>query len=414
MNGVSTAKNLPLTWNENENIAWKIPLPAWGGATPVVWGDRVFIVSPSEVTDDQEASVGRKLPRSGRQHPGGSDLLLMCFKRSDGSLLWQQKIGTGNSLYGKQNMASPSPVTDGRHVWALTGTGILAAYDMDGKRIWWHNLQAEYGDFSLVWGYASSPLLYNGKLFVEVLHGATNDQAESFVVAYDGATAKVVWKVNRITDAPKESPDAYTTPTLLHHNGSTQLIISGADCVTGHDLATGKEIWRGGGLNPDRRGNFRVCGSPVAVDGMVYATSRRKPLLAFRAGGQGDVTTSHLAWKYDEKDGTDVPSIASDRKFIYMVNDKGIVTCLDGETGKVVWGPERTGVGTVSASPVVADGRVYVTNENAVTTVLAAGPKLEILATNELDDGYTIASMAIAGSQIFLRTSSHLYCIAKE
>ncbi len=411
-NGVSDATGVPTTWSETENIAWKVPLPSWSGATPIVWGDRVFVMSPSKPTADAKGvGVARRLPGVGRERPGGPDILLLCFGRKDGKLLWQRRLASDNTLYGKQNMASPSPVTDGKLVWALTGTGALAAFDFSGKEVWRHNLQDEYGQFGLNWGYASSPLLYDGMLIVQVLHGSRT-QNQSYVVAFDSPTGKVVWKVERKTDATRECPDAYTTPVVSKHAGRTDLVILGADYVTGHDPKTGREIWRAGGLNPQRRGNYRIVASPVAMGGFIYAPTRVRPLLALRAGGRGDVTTSNLAWRFDDKVGPDVPTPVCDGKHLYLVNDRGYASCLDAKTGEVVWGPQRTAPGTVSASPVLADGRIYITNETATTTVLAIGPQFKILHTNQLDDGYTLATPTFAGLQIFIRTSTHLYCIA--
>jgi outer membrane protein assembly factor BamB len=295
----------------------------------------------------------------------------------------------------------------------VTGTGAVAAFTMEGREVWKRNLQRDYGPFGLNWGYASSPLFYDGKLIIQVLHGNNTDDP-SYLVALDGATGKEVWRVERPTDAVRESPDAYTTPALLTYGGQTQIVISGGDYVTGHDPANGREIWRAGGLNPQKLSNYRIVASPVVVDGMIYAPSRRRPLLALRAGGTGDVTATHLAWKWDARGGPDVPTPVSDGKYFYMVDDGGLVTCLDARTGKLLWGPERTAPGTVDASPLLADGRLYILNENAVTTVLAAGPEFKVLATNELDGSYTLSSIAVSGSQLFLRTSTHLYCIGEK
>ena len=410
--GVSKSTNLPTHWSESQNIVWKTPLPSWSGASPIIWGDRIFIASPSD-PDAGQAPVTRRFPRVRRSTAGGRDLLLLCINKRDGSVIWEKKLASDNQQYGKQNMSSPSPVTDGKHVWALTGTGVLTAFDMDGKKLWAHNLQEDYGDFGLQWGYASSPLLYDGKVIVEVLHGART-QNPSYLVAFDGVSGKVAWQIERKTDATRECPDAYTTPALIEHKGRVELIISGADYVTSHDPATGKELWRAAGLNPRGRGNYRVVASPVAIDGLVYCPSRKRPLLALRVGGSGDVTDSHLAWKLEERWGPDVPTPACDGKYLYIVGDNGSVACVDPKSGKIIWGPERTEIGTVSASPLLADGKLYITNENATTTVLAAGPKFEVLATNRLDDDYTISSIAVSGSQLFVRTSAHLVCIGES
>ena len=189
--------------------------------------------------------------------------------------------------------------------------------------------------------------------------------------------------------------------------------MSGADYLTGHDPRTGREIWRAGGLNPEKRGNYRICGSPVPVGDLIIAPSRVKPVLAIRVGGTGDVTDSHFAWKL-AKGGPDVPTPVSDGKYLYVVNDSGLVSCVEVKSGQVVWGPQRTARGTVSASPLLADGKLYITNESATTTVLQAGGEFRILATNELDDDHTLASLATSGKQLFLRTSTHLYCLGSD
>jgi outer membrane protein assembly factor BamB len=420
-NGVSRATGLPATWGPDKNIVWKTPLPSWSGGTPVIWGDKIFVTSPSKpeapkveaaaAAPGQGPGQGRG-GYGGRREPGGSTLTLICISKKDGALLWQRELDQGNRVYNKQNMSSPSPVTDGKHVFVMTGTGAVTAFDFDGKEIWKKNIQKEYGRFGLNWGYASSPILYNGKLIIQVLHG-NNTTDPSYLVALNGQTGAQVWRQERPTDAPRESPDAYTTPALLNVGGKTQLVVSGGDYVTGHDPETGKEIWRAGGLNPLKSPNFRIVNSPVVSDGMIYAGSRQRPLLALRAGGSGDVTTSNLAWKWDDRGGPDVPTPVCDGKYFYMTDDRGAVTCLDAKTGKLIWGPERTGTGTVDSSLLLADGKIYITNENAVTTVLQAGPEFKVLSTNELDGSYTLSSIAVSGKQLFVRTSNSLYCIGE-
>lgn len=403
--GVSTAKDLPTTWGTASNIVWKTPLPAWGAGTPIIWGDQIFVTSPSV------PAAGGGQQGFGRD-PGGPKLLLLCISKKDGKILWERELDEGNQLMRKQNSSSPSPVTDGKHVWVVTGTGAVTAFDMQGTKVWQKNLQRDYGRFGLNWGYASSPLLHDGKLIIEVLHGMKTDDP-SYIVAFDGATGKELWRQERPTDALAESPDAYTTPALLQHEGKTQVVITGGDYVTGHDPETGKEVWRAAGLNPQKNRNYRIVASPSVVDGMIYAPTRQRPLLALRAGGTGDVTESHLAWKWEQPGSPDVPSPVCDGKYFYMVDDAGKVTCVEAKTGKLVWGPERTAQGTVSSSPLLADGKLYVINEDAITTVLAAGPEYKVLATNELDGSYTLASFAVSGSQLFVRTGAALYCVGK-
>jgi outer membrane protein assembly factor BamB len=420
LDGVSADKGTPLEWSDSKNVLWKAPLPCWGGATPIVVGERVFVVTPSAAEGDAKGSVVRQLPgpMGGRETPGGRDILVLCLNAGDGKLVWQKTLDSRNALFGKQNLASCSPVSDGKFVWALSGAGMLACFDAaDGNERWRINISEKYGEFELLWGYASSPLLYDGKLYVQVLHGggrmANKDktgEVSSYLLAIDAAKGDVLWKHERKTDAKSECPDAYTTPTIGRHGGRVDLIVSGADYVTGHDPADGKERWRAAGLNPNREGNYRICPSPVVMGEYVIAPTRRRPLLALRGGGSGDVSTSHLAWKL-ERGGPDVPTPVSDGKYVYVVEDKGLVTCVDLATGDLVWGPERTATGSVSASPLLADGKVYIVNEAGVTTVLAAGAEFKVLATNELDGTYTLSSPAVANGRLFVRTSKFLYCI---
>jgi outer membrane protein assembly factor BamB len=419
-NGTSDSTNLPTVWNAQtgEGIAWKTELPSWSGSTPVVWGDSIFLTSPSKTegnakADGKAGPGGKGGARNKPQDPGGNDLLLLCLSKKDGGMRWHRVVDSGNErIYNKQNNSSPSPVTDGKHVWVMTGNGVLTALDFEGKIVWKHNLQQEYGKFGLNWGYGSSPLLFDGKIIVEVLHGMRTDDP-SYLVSYDGTSGKLLWWKERPTDAPNESPDSYSTPALAMVDGKPQIVVSGGDYVTGHDPRTGEEIWRSGGLNPNKNSNFRSVNSPVVADGMVYAGTRQKPVLALRIGGSGDVTEKNLVWKWTEDGGPDVPTPVTDGKYYYMVADNGIITCIDAKAGKQIY-QHRLSVGsTIDSSPLLADGKLYITGENGVTVVLAAGPEYKELAHNELDGSWTMSSIAVSGRQLFLRTSTHLYCVGK-
>ena len=384
LNGVSTETGLPLKWTSDSNVAWKLPLPEWSGATPIVWGNSIFL------------NVAE-----------GSALSLWCVDRKGPTVLWKAPLGGGNHREQKQNMSSPSPVTDGTHVYVMTGTGILKGFDFKGNALWSRDIQREYGRFGLNWGYASSPLLHEDGLFVEVLHGMHTDDP-SYLLRIDKNTGKTVWKVERPTEALRESPDAYTTPALLQYGTTTEIVVSGGDVVTGHDPATGKELWRLNGLNPHNDTSNRIVASPVVAGGLIIAPSRVNPVIAIRPGGRGDVSQSHKVWQFTR--GPDVPTPVSDGTHVFIVTDSGIVYALNAKTGAVVWGPTRLKSGTYSASPVLADGRVYVTNEDGLTSVFAAGPAYELLAENPLDD-YTLSSPAVSEGQIFIRTAKHLFAI---
>jgi outer membrane protein assembly factor BamB len=387
LNGTSNERDLPVRWTAEENISWKLALPEWSGSTPVIWGDRIFL------------NVAE-----------GNDLYLWCADKTKGVVVWKKLLGGGNTKMRKQNMSSPSPVTDGKSVYVMTGTGILKGFNFKGVELWSRDIQKDYGRFGLNWGYASSPLLWGDSLYVQVLHGMKTDEP-SYVLRLDSKTGKTLWKVERKTNAIRESPDSYSTPALLRYGKTSELVITGADCVTGHDLETGKELWRANGLNPDNDPFYRIIASPVIFNEIVYVPTRVRPLLALKAGGRGDVTGSHVLWS--TVNGPDVPTPVTDGKYFYVVNDRGVMWCLDAKSGAEIYGPQRIKSGTYSASPVLADGKIYVTNEDGLTTVVKAGPKFEVLAENALND-YCLSSPAISDGQIFIRTAQYLYCIGKK
>jgi outer membrane protein assembly factor BamB len=384
LNGISGERNVPLRWSKAENVAWTLPLPEWSGSTPIVWNDHVFL------------NVAQ-----------GADLHLWAIDRATGTRRWTRRLGGENRKMMKQNMSTPSPVTDGRHVWVMTGTGLLKAFDFAGTEAWSRDIQADYGRFGLMHGYGSSPLLHEGSLYVQVLHGMMTDDA-SYVLRIDAATGRTLWRVERPTRARMESPDAYTTPALLRHGGATEIVITGGDVVTGHDPATGRELWRADGLNPRDETNYRIVASPVVHGELLFAPTRERPMLALTPGGRGDVTSTHVRWQFNN--GPDVPTPVTDGTYLYSINDRGIVYCLEARTGKVVYGPQRLRNATYSGSPVLADGRIYITDEDGVTSVFQAGPTFALLAENDLGD-YTLSSPAVSEGQIFIRTATALYAI---
>jgi outer membrane protein assembly factor BamB len=388
LNGISGEKDLPLRWSTTENVVWKLAMPSKTGATPIIWGNNIFL----NVADTD------------------NKLYLWCVDKTNGSVAWKKLITGGNYLINKQNMSSPSPVTDGRNVYVMTGVGILKSFDFAGTEVWMRDIQKDYGKFGLNWGYANSPLLHEDSLYIQVTHGMkTRDP--SYILRIDKKTGKTLWRVERPTLAIRESPDSYSTPQLLKYADRAEIVVLGGDCVTGHDAETGKEVWRGNGLNPTNDPNFRTIASVVIFGDIIYAPTRERPLIAFRAGGKGDITESHKLWEFSN--GPDVPTPVTDGKYFYTVNDRGITWCLDARTGKQIWGARRIKPATYSSSLVLADGRIYITNEEGFTTVLKAGDHFEVLAENDLAD-YTLSSPAISDGRIFMRTTQFLYAIGKR
>ena len=228
-NGVSNERNVPVEWSREENVAWRLPLPGAAGATPVVWGERIFLTS--EV---------------------GEDLVLLCVS-TRGRELWRQKVSTGSRTVrdDEGNYASPSPVTDGRHVWSMMGTGDLGCYTVEGEPVWKVDLQERYGEFNIQFGMASTPVLHAGRLYVQLIHGDGDASTHEAVVAcLDAATGEGVWQSPRVTGAHTENEHSYASPILYNFGDLELLITHGADYTIAYRLENGEEVWRMGGLNP--------------------------------------------------------------------------------------------------------------------------------------------------------------------
>jgi outer membrane protein assembly factor BamB len=396
LNGSTSETNLPSTWSKTENVLWAAPLPGPSHATPIVWDNSVFINTP-----DADAT-----------------LLLMCFDRHSGAVRWQKQVGVGNRAKGRNNMASPSPVTDGKTVWTMFGTGDLAAFDFSGKQLWSRSLTKEYGRFVLNWLYGSSPLLYKDRLYIEILRRVPGD---SFILCLDPQTGTNIWRHVRPTDAIQESQEAYSTPMPSECGGKTEIIVVGGDYVTGHDAATGEELWRGGGLrNFQHRPDSRLVPSPLVADGLVYVCgAKRNPFLAFRDCGSGDITTDGLAWKYSDYSTDCVTPLLYQDKLFMLDGDKQMVVCFEPKTGKVNW-KQHLGIHEIfRASPTGADGKIYCLSEYATAVVLSADDG-HILSTikmgeaDQTDEGLSHATIAAAQGCLFIRSPAHLYCISKK
>lgn len=386
---------LACTEFETTNVAWRLPLPAYSGSTPIVWGDMIFL----------NVATGANT----------GELELWAVDRRSQSVAWKRPLADTNHMERKQNMSTPSPVTDGQHVWVMTGVGVLKGFDFAGNEIWARNIQDDYGVFGLNWGYASSPLLQGDALYVQVLHGMKTTDP-SYLLKIDKMTGRTLWRVERLTNAIHESPDAYSTPAWIEANGRAELVITGGDVVSGHDPETGREYWRADVLNPQNNRNYRIVSSPTIAAGLIIAPTRNNPLVAVRPGGSGDVANSHIVWSFAQ--GPDVPTPVSDGTLLYIVRDNGVVFALDVRTGETVYGPVRLPSGTYSASPILADGKIYATTEEeGITTVFRAGPEFEILSSNSLlgdCSPYCLSTIAVSEGQIFLRTASFLWAIGER
>lgn len=393
-NGVSGETDVPLRWSRSENVAWRVDMPGAAGATPAVWGERVFVSSQD-----------------------GDELVLLCLN-TDGALLWRRPIGSGSDRYrgDEGNNASPSPMTDGQHVWVSMSNGAIACLDMEGDVVWSGNLQDKFGRFKIQFGMASTPVLHEGRLYLQLIHGDGKAEThEAVVAALDAATGKELWRAPRVTQAHTENEHSYASPILYRDEERQYLVTHGADYAVAYDLDSGRELWRLGGLNPhddpQRRYHptLRFVASPGFAPGIIVVpTAKNGPVVAIRPDGRGVLGESSILW--ERADNTpDVPSPLVHDGLVYLGRENGNLLCLEAETGVEVY-QERTVRDRHRASPVYADGHVYLTARNGTVTVVKAGREFEIAAQNELGEEMS-ASPAIANGTIYLRTFSALWAI---
>ncbi|MEM1181244.1 MAG: PQQ-binding-like beta-propeller repeat protein [Acidobacteriota bacterium] len=398
MDGLSAETGLPTSWGSgedgDENVLWRLDLPGWAASSPVVWGDQIFLTSTEK----------------------GKEALWLLAVGRDGKEQWRRSMNAGKIEVFEQfahetNAAAPSPVTDGEHVYALFGTGQLAAFDLKGNKAWEVLLGERYGAPNMFFGLATSPLIVGDQLVLQLLH--TDAQ---LVVALDKSTGKELWKHERSTDATGECLHAYTSVVPFRDgDGDVEsLLVHGADYITAHRATDGHELWRYGTLNPKDNYNsfFRLVASPVSADGLVIApTAKRGPVFGLRPGAaQGGAQRVELAWKLDA--GTpDVPSPILADGLVYLAGENGRLTVLDASTGEKVYA-ERVHQGPHRGSPVHADGKLYLTAADGTVSVVQTGREFKVLSKNHLDAGRLAASPAISGKTIFIRTAEALFALA--
>jgi outer membrane protein assembly factor BamB len=436
-NGVCDEKNLPTKFDKARNLVWRLPLPGPAGATPVVWGDHIYLTSPEKDTLPRlQAQQGRG--RGGPGGPGGpgrggrgggrggrrspaepQELFLMCVS-TDGHELWRRTVGRSNRnvMMDEGNLCSPSPVTDGEHVWSLMGTGDLACYDPSGKEVWKLDLQAKYGTFTYSYGLSSSPLLDGDRLYLQIIHGKQTDHPtnEGFVIALDKTTGKEIWKQKRITDGYRENQHSYASP-VIYDDGKVRLLLThGDDYIIAHRLDTGEEVWRCGGLNPKDNYNetLRLVASPVIEDGLIVVPSaKRGPVIALTGEGKGDITGSKEFQRWKLSRGTpDVPSPLIHDGLVYLDGEMGVLAVLNAKNGTELYKQHTVDV-RHRASPVYADGKVYLTSHDGDVTVIEAGPKFKLLEKNELGEPIS-SSPAISNGRIYFRTYDALWAVGNK
>lgn len=412
--GVSTETGLPERWSDTENIAWKAPVRGLGISSPIVWGEYVFVTSqigrsarragnhPTLVQGGNPAGAGERALGGGAAPAADKVVFLItALNRADGRKAWEYELpaeGRLAEVHDKHNLASSSPVTDGRRVYAWFGTGQIVSLDMTGKLVWSRHLGREYAPFDINWGHSSSPAIFNDSLILICYH-----DTHSYLLNLDTASGKTKWRVDRGARI-----NSYSTPLIVQSGSTHEVIVNSSEGVSGHNAATGQLLWHI--QEPNR---FPIP-MPVFHEGTIYTSRgyRSGPYMAIRPGGKGDVSNSHIVWRTD----TGAPYVSSLVHYnglLYMAGDVGVLSAIDARTGQRVW-QERTG-GVFTASPVAADGRIYLLSEDGQTLVLAAGSAgnpPHVLARNRLN-ARQLASPAISGGRIFVRTDDAVIAIGK-
>jgi len=387
--GISASRGLPLAWGEDKNVRWKTAIHGRGWSSPVVLGDQVWLTTATQ---------------------NGQELFAIALDRDSGRILHDLKlfhVEKPQYAHPFNTYASPTPVIEPGRVYVTFGSPGTAAIDTRTGKVLWERRDIECNHYR---GAGSSPILFGDLL---IMHFDGSDQ--QFVIALDKRTGKTVWRTERSIDfkdlgadgKPEAQGDyrkGFATPHVTTVGGKPMLISIGSKATYGYDPTTGKELWR-----VEERTNHSGSTRPVVGHGLVFAPSgfATGQLLAIRPDGSGDVTQSHVAWSL-ARGVPKKPSLLLLGDLIFMMGDTGIVSAVEARTGEVVWTSRLDGA--YSASPVSAEGRIYLFSEEGKTTVIDAGRELKVLAESRLDDGF-LASPAVAGSALFLRTRTHLYRI---
>ena len=393
LDGVAAGTGFATTWSPEAHVAWKVTLPGLGASTPAVWGDAIVLTC---AIDGNDAAI--------------------CFDRS-GKERWRRSLGPEKpGKHAKATGCNPSPVTDGKHVWVYFKSGELAALDLaTGAVAWRENLQERFGADTLWWDLGTSPVLTKDAVVVAVMQ-----TGPSYLAAFGRTDGKLLWKHDRNLDAPEEAAQSYSTPLVVKGEEkfgepAEVMFVLGADHVTAHAAADGRELWRVGGLNPAGEKYFRSIASPVVAGDLVIAPyARGSTLTAVKRGGKGDVTKSHVAWARKDL-GADVPTPACQDGKVVVCTDQGKVACLDAPTGKTLWeGELPKNRHAYSASPVLLDGKILVTREDGQSALLA-GPaagvgRFEVVGEGSVGE-MTVATPVCVDGRIFLRTHDSLWCI---
>jgi len=410
--GISSEKNPPLKWSENEGIKWKIPIPGAGHSSPIVWGDRVFVTTAVAEDPNVETFKGGVYMGGDRHKPDESEYAyrVICLDTDEGNVLWSkavEKQSPKTRRHTKNTYASETPVTDGKNVFASFGSVGLYCVDFEGNVVWQRDLGLMRRKTG--WGTGASPILFSNTVIVNC-----DSDDDSYIAAFDKATGEAVWRTER------NEGSSWGTPFLFEAGSRTIVVTNATRHMRGYDAATGKLLWECAG------GSMVSVPSPVSTQGLVFLSSghsigflRPQPIIAVRPEASGDITpprgrsqSDGVAWSH-HSGGSYVPSPIAVGEYLYVPQDRGTLTCYEARTGKTVYEKQKLGDrNTITASPVAGDGNIYVQTEDGECYVVKPGPAFEILAVNKLDEVFC-ASPAVSAGKIYLRGRKHLYCIGK-
>ncbi len=404
-NGSTEASNLPV--DLEKSMLWSAAMPGMSSATPITWGKKVFLVSSEFVESDA----------------GPKQLYhALCLDLDSGKVLWQEKLAEATSLPPRSTYATCSPATNGKVVAFLFGTSDLFGFDLDGKKLWSVNLNDTAGIVDTKYGYSSSPLIIEDKVYACVLrykklsdtHQDPGNDDDCYLVCLDLNSGEIQWKVKRSSDAVYESLDAYTSPLAFNNGDGVEILIAGADYVTGHSPETGKELWRHG-FNPEPADKWRLVPTPTISDGVVYANKpRRAGVFAFLPKQNTQTPYSKSTWTYDDS-GSDAASPLFYKDRLYIANGRmKTLTCLDPKDGKKIWEGALGGGRVYFSSPTAADGKIYCLSQDGEVVVVAAADEFKILSRFEVGGKPCDASIAIADGKLLVRTSEKVICFGTK
>ena len=384
--GSARGGSYPVEWTADDNLEWKVKLPGRGCSTPIVWGEHIVVTAPIDGNDG-----------------------IVCLDWS-GATRWRTSLGAERKgRHRSGSGANSSPVTDGKLIFAYFKSGRLAGLDFRGELLWQTNLQDRFGKDTLYWDVGTSPVATDKHVVAAVMH-----EGGSYLAAFDKPTGKLAWKVDRNYDCPVEGDHSYATPTVINHEGRQAIVVWGAEHVTAHSAADGKLLWSCGGFNPQRKANWVSVSSSVVTGDMVVVPHGRGSLMtAVRLGGQGDVTQTHRRWtnELDERSVAFVPTPAAHDGKIYVLGDRGRITCIDAESGQTLWAdalPQHRM--KYYASPTIAEGKLYAAREDGVVFVVRVTGGFKVLSENAMGE-QTIATPVPAANRLFVRGARHLFCI---